>query len=909
MTRPLLFLFDRGSALALTAAPRAFRQAFGDDLRQTLREVCLDARARKGIVAMSMAGAREVADIARSAVRMRIRGPAHAQPPDRRRRARRQSPLASVLARDIRMGTRALLASRSYTALAVLTLAVGIGMTASAFSVLDSLILRPVPFAQSDRLVEIWNKREPTGVTYPRLERSAFLEWRAQEDLFDRVEGYEASSAIWRGPRSSEMIPAAFVTPGLFDMLGVPPIAGRYFGEGDGREGSDGLVVVSERFWRRQMAGRPDAVGQTLTLNGTSHRVIGLMPASFRFPNQAQELWLPLDLAAPPAARMAGPLAMTPLARMVRGASFEAVTSEVESRAPRLLESLGMAQEGLTATTRDPSQLVDRAASQSLLLLASAAGFLLLIVCANVANLSLSHALARSRDFAVRVSLGASRGDLIRQTLVENALVGAAGMAVGLVCAWLFLQAAMASLPPSMFLASLNEVDLDARTIAFTGLVGLVTLALFGLPPAVIASQPAVANVLRRDSRSVTGSRAARRLRSALVVAEVSVSIVLLVGAALMARSFVKLQSVDRGFDAAELAAVRVGLPTAGYLDPQSQDRFSEDLMRAFSRLPGVRAATAGSAPPDADLITFGNVEFEHVPDVTAEQVIIPVYRVWPNYFSTTGIPVVEGRPFGPVEPPESTIISRSFADKYWPGLSAVGGRFRFTGSRTWRTVIGVAGEVRQLDMDDAMGAFEFYYPMRVVPGDKPPTPRASTDAIAAYRTFVIRADDPAAVLVPARTAVTSVDENVVIWDVKTVEENFSAAVARPRVVLFMLAVFATMGLLLAAAGLYGVLSYLVGQRLKEIGIRLALGATPREIFRLVMRGGLALTAVGLATGLLMSIGLVRLMRTLLFEVEPTDPVSLLVVGGLLSATAVVATWRPAVRAMRVDPVALLRQD
>jgi hypothetical protein len=283
---------------------------------------------------------------------------------------------------------------------------------------------------------------------------------------------------------------------------------------------------------------------------------------------------------------------------------------------------------------------------------------------------------------------------------------------------------------------------------------------------------------------------------------------------------------------------------------------------------------------------------------------------VWPDYFGTTGIPIVHGRPFDTEEPRTSTIISQSFAEKYWPGRSAVGGQFRFTGSTTWRTVVGVAGEVRQMDMDDSTGSFEFYYPLRIPAAAALPAPRTSSiEAIVEYRTFVVRAAEPAALVEPARQVVTRVDENVVIWTIELVEANFETAVARPRVLVFLLSLFAALGLVFAAAGIYAVLSYLVGQRLREIGIRLALGASPREIFALVMRSGLTLTAAGLVIGIGLALALVRLMRAVLFEVEPTDPLSVASVSVLLIAVTLAASWRPARRAMSVDPMVLLREQ
>jgi len=906
-----LSLLELGGRTVLRLAPDEFRREFECELRRTFREICLRTYREAGAAAMLRVGLGELIDLARTALRARLGGQAPMFLPDPEHQPEKRTVTAMrTLSSDIRLGIKSLLAARSHTLIAVLTLAIGIGATTAAFSVLDSLIFRPMPFANADRMVEIWNKRESSGVTYPRFERSLFVEWRRQADLFDRVEGYEVESAIWRSERGSEMVTASFVTPGLFAMLGVPPLEGRYFGESDGRDGSDRLVVLSERFWREELGSQADVVGTTLALNGASHTVVGVMPASFGFPSSRMKLWLPLDIEQPPAHRLQGSLSLGTFARMAPGLSIEAATAAVESRASKVIEAAVGPKEGLTATIHDPNAFIDKDVRQSLIVLGGAVGFLLLIVCANVANLSLSRALARTRDFAVRASLGASRWDLVRETLVENAVLGIVGVSLGVATAALTLKAAASSLPASMFLSSLNQVDLDPRALGFTAIVGLATVLLFGLPPALIASRPAVADVLRRDSRSATGSRSSRRLRSALVVAEVTVSIVLLVGAALMARSFVKLQAVDRGFDPSGLIALRVGLPTAGYTDPRARDRFSDDLIAMLERTPGVQAATAGSIPPDSDLISFGTLEFEHAPDVKAEQIIIPIYRIWPDYFQATGIPITGGRAFAADEPGSSAIISQTFADRYWPGRSAVGGRFRFTGASTWRSVVGVAGEVRQMDLDDSTGSFEFYYPMRVPPSAPPPsTPASSTEAIISYRTFVIRAANPAVVIEPARQAVTSVDDGVVIWDVSTVEDNFVEAVARPRAVLFLMAVFAALGLLLAAGGLYGVLSYLVGQRVKEIGIRLALGASPRAVFHLILQSGLRLTAIGLGVGVVLALFLVRVMRTLLYEVEPTDPLSVIAVVAVLGGAALFASWRPARRAMQVDPVALLREQ
>jgi predicted permease len=416
---------------------------------------------------------------------------------------------------------------------------------------------------------------------------------------------------------------------------------------------------------------------------------------------------------------------------------------------------------------------------------------------------------------------------------------------------------------------------------------------------------------MRSDSRSIAGSSGSRRLRSVLVIAEVTLALVLLVGASLMGRSFAKLHAVDRGFDTNGLVALYVGFPATGYQDPRVRDRFTEQLIGRLRLVPGVRGVTAGAVPPDASKIRSGSVEFAHAPAATTDRLILPIYEVWPDYFEGVGVPLLEGRPFAPNEPGESVIVSESFARRYWPDGSPLGGRFRFASSDLWRTVVGVAGEVRQWKLDDATGSFEWYEPMQVPAGARAPatTETAPAEAIVEYRPFAIRADDPAVVLRRTEQTLQALDDDVVLWRADPVERLLHDAVAEPRFVLFMLVVFAALGLTLAAGGIYGVLSCTVTQRLREIGIRLALGAEPKEIFRLILRGGIWLTLVGVIVGVALAAGLTRVMRAILYDVEPDDPLSVAVVVAIVMATALFASWRPARRAMRVDPVMLLRED
>jgi putative ABC transport system permease protein len=888
-------------------APAAQQSMWRDDGEETLMEVCRDARATRGWWGLAHTAFAEIADIARASVKARAGIPTpitggHTPnvPPHKGR------PLMQTLSHDIRLAVRSLLASRVQSTIAILTLALGIGANTAIFSVIDSLLIRPVPFDNAGRLVELWNFAEKSKVSFRGFKRELMKEWQGQTDLFDRIEAYDVESAIFQGPAGARTVAAAFVSPGLLSLLGVAPIEGRLFVPGDGREGTDAQVVISQRFWREALGSISAVTKTTIVLNGRPHSIIGVLPSSFHFPNQAQEVWLPLDVHDPPSGRAAG-AEVIPFARLQPGVPLDQATGRVQERGSRLARAAG-GDEGITATLHSRTQIGDARTRQSLIVIGGAVGFLLLIVCANIANLSLSRTLARSRDFAIRSALGARRRDLIRETIVENLVIGAVGSTAGLAVAWVALALTTTFIPEEMVFQSMNQIDLDGRVLGFAVAAGLLTSLLFGLPPAIIGSRSNVLGILRQESRSSAGSVVSRRLRSSLVVGEVTIAIVLLVGAALMARSFLKLQSVDRGFDSNGLVALKVGFPTGPYTDQAIRDRLVEAALAELRRLPGVQGATAGSVPPETDMIAFTQIEFLDRPGQLSEELVVPVYKVWPDYFATIGLTIVEGRAFSADEPSDSTIVSQSFAKKFWPGGTPVGRQFRYAESSRLFTVVGVSTEVRQLGMDDAEGSFEWFQPMKLAPGASA-RPRPNPPAIIEYRTFLVRADNAAAVVPALSEAIHQIDNRLVVWETNVVNDLFSEAVARPKLVLVLLLVFAGMGLVLAAAGIYGVLSYLVTQRLREIGIRLALGASPEGVFNLVLRNGLSLTMTGLAIGLVASYFLVRVMRTILFEVEPSDPIAVAGVSVLLLLAALLACWRPARRAMKVDPVNLLREQ
>jgi putative ABC transport system permease protein len=890
-----------------TLAPAPLRSTLAAEGMDTLLAVCRDARRRKGRPGLLAAASIELWSLVRAVMSARMgfvvalsAGGSGSEPPRKERR------IMTRLVHDLRLAVRSLLGAKGPVTIAIATFALGIGVTSAVFSILDSVVLRPMPFANADRLDRIWNFETKSQVSHPGFNRALLAEWRAQTDLFERCEGFDVTSFVYDAPAGAEMITGTVVTPGLLHMLGARPLQGRLFANGEGRSGSDQVMLVSESFWSRTLGRDPAVLGHEIGLNGRRYTIVGVMPSSFRFPNESASFWIPLDIDAPPVGVRGLPSRLEAVALRRADVPEADAVARVRERGAELNRRVG-GPAGRTAMLQASGDQVDRKLRLSLYVLGGAVAFLLLIVCANLASLSLSRGLARARDYAVRTSLGASRGDLVRETLVEHLLMGAIGVCLGLGVAALVVQVTLQTLPEQFRLSGMNAIDLDGRAIVFTALVGLVTSILFGLPPAWLAVRSAVVDALKRNSRSSTGSRASRRFRSALVVAEVTLAIVLLVGAALMARSLVKLQHIDRGFDTTGLIALRLGLPAGGYSDIYARDEFTERLIATVKKLPGVAGVTAGSVPPDSNMIGFGKIERSDRPGELTDELVVPVYQIWPTYFTTVGIPLRAGRPFGDDEPQESVIVSESFARRYWPERSAVGQQLRWEGE-TWLTVVGVAGEVRQMDLDDSTGSFEFYQPLRR-PRGLPPPQNVRSGAIVDFRTLAVRSTNMADTVGRLRAAVHETDPRVVIWRLQPVEQLFSDAVARPRLVLLLMLVFAGMGLVLAAAGIYGVLSYAVVQRRREIGIRLALGARPETVGRLILRSGLLLTAMGLAAGVGLASGLMRVMRTLLYEVEPTDPVSVGAVVVMLLSVGAVASWRPARRAMRVDPVALLRQE
>jgi predicted permease len=890
--------------------PSLSRDGRDREIATTVRDACLNARRERGTLAAIATGVVECVSVMRAVVRMRVFhssspitiGQAHLRRPERSSHMLRRAHT------DLKMAYRSLTATKLTSAIALLTLAVGIGINTTVFTILDSTLFRPVPFRDADRLANLASFDATQGFSYFGFPAELLKRWQEQKDLFDRVDAFDRGSFVYAAPSGSELIDGATITPGLFGTLGVGAMRGRGFVDGDGRGGTDRIVVISDHFWREQLGRRADVVGSTILLNGETCVVIGVMPADFHYPTSRTDLWMPFDAIAPPASPVVMPQALEPIVRLKAGVSFDQANAETQARGNRLGRAAGI-DSTATAKLFPAAKGWDVKTTQSLTMLGAAVGFVMLIVCANLANLSLARSLARARDYAVRSALGASRADIVRETVVENLIIGTLGIALGVVTAWVLQQVTVAMLPEAFTINSVNAIDLDARALAFTAVSGMVATLLFGLPPAVMASRTNVSQGLRLETRASTGSRGARRWRSGLVVVEVSLSVVLLVGAALMARSLVKLQSEDRGFDSRGVLSMTIGLPAPAYADATARRDFGIKLSSTLTSMHGVSGVTLGGVPATMAAINAGTLEFSSNPGATTESIIIPAHEIPQGYFEMLHMPMREGHGFRDGDPDDAVVVSAAFAKKYWPGRSAIGERFRFAsgpmgGPLPWRTVTGVVGNVRPLN-DGRDNGFLLYY-LEGHAGHLFTTMRASS-AIGGFETFVVRADDPAAFASTLRSAVHDADPAAVIWKTELVDRLYADAFSRPRVVFFMMATFAIFGLVLVAAGLYGALSHLVAHRLREIGIRSALGATRTQIARLVIGQSLVLTLTGLVAGLLMALPLIRTMRSILYDVEASDPASVIAVSLLLVLVALAATWRPARSAARVDPASLLR--
>jgi putative ABC transport system permease protein len=807
-----------------------------------------------------------------------------------------------ALIQDIRYAVRSLAKAPGFTAVALLTLALGIGASSAIFSVVNAVLLRPLPYSNPEHVVRV---KQGYGGEY--------LNQLSQPEIVDIEEAVPALEAIgsWRGINANltsdgepEQVRAASIMPAALRLLGASPPWGRIFADEEGRVGGDDVALVSEGLFRGRFGGDPDLVGRVIEVDGRARTVVGVLPADFRlltdFQGTTTDLFVPLVMNRD-SLLIRGNHSFQTVARLAPDATMEQARRQLAALAERLTAEGHYDPErrfGFTVVSAREDVFGD--ATPALLVLLGAVGFVLLIACANVANLLLVRGEERQKEMAVRLAVGADRARIVRQLLTESLLLSMGGGALGALLAStgtrLLISLEPANLPRA------QSVAVDGPVLAFTLAVAMLTGLVFGSAPALLAARQDPHAGLRETSRGATGSRARKSFRRALAVSELAFAVLLLIGAGLMVRTFQSLQRVDVGFDPENVLALTISLPTSSYPDDGSVVSFFERLLPEVEALPGIRRAAAVRILPLASGIGSWSIDIEGYEEQPGEDPQGDFQSVTPGYFETMGIRLLEGRLLEPTDDATAmpvVVINRTMADAYWPE-GALGQRFR-AGTPEWVTIVGVIEDVsRNALVDEART--EMYHPHNQYPIAMSYAPRTMT--------LVVKgAGDPRPLFPPIREVVRRVDPNLPVSGVRTVEDVLSAAVAGERFTMTLLSIFGVLALLLAVVGIYGVQAYSVSRRTHEIGIRMALGAGQRCVLSLVLRESLGMVALGLLVGTVLALGLTRLMAALLYGVGATDPLTFMAVPALLGACALLATWIPARRASGVPPTEALRSE
>jgi len=794
---------------------------------------------------------------------------------------------------DVRYALRSLRRHPVFAITAILTLALGIGANTAIFSAVYGVLLRPLPYPEPDRLLTVWGHHASIGRETASL--PDFLDWRQARSFSGMAARANATYTV-TGTGEPQVVSGALVSPNYFRVLGAPVPQGRDFRDEEER-GAARVAVLSEGYWRRAYGGRADVVGRQITLNGIPYTIVGAGARGLAVPEDV-DIWTPLQIDTTLGRRNDF---LQVLGRLAPGATPETAATELATIARRLEAEYPNSNAGWGVELIGLRERIVGEIRPALLVFMGAVGLVLLIVCANVANLMLARVAAREREVTIRAALGASRRRLVRQLLTESVLLGLVGGVLGLGLA-VWGVSALRSLDPGT-LPRLNEVRLDGRALAFALVLSVSTGLLFGVVPALRVLGFDLRGGLAEGGRALSGARAATRARTALVLAEVALASVLLVGAALLLRSFVGLQRVDPGFTTHGILTARVTLPRVRYEDPARQVAFADALLQRAQALPGVSSAALGAAAPVDEGLPYWAISLAGVdqppPEVVQDAV---VYRSSPEYFHTFGLPLIGGRLFEASDRSESApvaIVSQSLARRYWPGRNPLGSRITFgdpnDSTTTWMTVVGIVGDVRQ------EGAVSPAYPQIYVPFAQV----SGRSMVVALRT----AGDPLALAPALKQALAGIDPNLALSRVTTMDQRLAGTLARPRVNALLLAAFAVTALILAALGIYGVIAYSVVQRTRELGIRVALGARAEDVLGMVMRQGLTPVLIGLAIGLGAAALGSRVLRSLLYGVAATDLATYAAVAAFLAAVAVAASYVPARRAARSDPMTALRTE
>jgi putative ABC transport system permease protein len=796
--------------------------------------------------------------------------------------------------RDVRFAVRSLARSPAFTAIAVVTLALGIGANTAIFSVVNSALLRPLPYPDPSSLVFV-NETRPDGSDSPAAYPN-FIDWQKQSDVFRSIALFRDVSFNLGGRGAPERISGALVSADFFRTLGITPLLGRYFAEGEDRPGADGVTVISHALWQRRFGGDREVVGRSITIDGRTLTVIGVASRDFHFPERA-DIWMPVSHDAADVLENRGLHAYGVIGRLARGGTIDRAAANLRSIASRLGGEYPATNKAWGIALAPLHQSLVQSVRPTLLVLLGAVSFVLLIASANVANMMIARTVARRHELSIRTALGASRWRLVRQLLTESLLLALAGGALGLALAAWGVDVLLALAPES--LPAGDGVVLNRAVLAFTLGVSVVTSLVFGLVPAAHAADRDVEASLRESGRG-SGGADRQRTRRLLVVAEIALALLVLVGTGLMVQSFHRLQAVNAGFNPAGVISATLSLPRADR-DTARVIGFYRDVVSQAGTLPGVTAAGAVSYLPlgrDGAMYRFlveGRPFVEPQLRPRAEFNIVT-----PGYFATLQIPVLQGRDLDGRDRWEAApvvVVNRTLARRFWPTESAVGKRLTLgePGEDAWMTVVGVVGDVRQQSLDAELRP-QIYAPHAQVGVEE--------------MVLLLRTErDPSALAPAVREVVSRIDAGVPVSEVREMTQVRSASIAAERFRTLVLAAFGVLALVLAAIGVYGIIAYGVVQRSREIGIRMALGARRPEILRLVVGDGMLMVAIGIVIGVIAAAGLSRFLESLLYGVRPGDPITFVTIAFLIGAVALAACIVPARRAIRVDPAATLRAE
>jgi putative ABC transport system permease protein len=802
---------------------------------------------------------------------------------------------------EFRFAVRLLWKSPSFTAIALFALVLGIGANTAIFSVVNATLIRPMPFRDPERLVAVWERSPRTGKNNV-INPQNFADWRDRNRSFEKMAAYAPlfQGATITGDGNPESVSGCRVTRDFFAILGVRPVLGRDFQPEDdtlANAGTEQVALISNGFWQRRYGADTGILGKKLIVQGHPTTVIGILPANFHFLENQADIWVlhHINAQAPREGRY-----LAAIARLKPGATTSQAQADMSALAARLAEenpafdtrwgaSVVPLREQATGDLRTP-----------LLVLLSAVGLVLLIGCANVANLMLMHSSARQRELAIRASLGATRGRIVRQLLIESGILGISAGVLALLCAVWAKDGLMAILPESLALVKVNEVTIDRNVLAFTALLSLLTPVLFGLLPAIQTSRPSLVEILKEGGRASSASLRRNRLRATLVAGEIAIALVLLIGAGLLIESFFRLEHVAPGFQTERVLSLRLNLTSPRYKDDQATAVGLGEILHRIESIPGVQSAGSIHFPPLGGLrsATGFYVAGRPVPKPSDEP-ITDVSVVTPGYFATMSIPLLRGRLFTGRDrdgAPRVAMVSESLAREQFASMNPIGQHiFVQWGRTTPYEIVGVVGDVKPEALD------QDFRPTVYFPDAQEPSGGA---------TAVIRASaDPMKLAPVIQQVIHAYDLDQAIADIQPFDALLSKSVERPRFQTVLLASFAGLALLLAIIGITGVVSYSVAQRSHEIGIRVALGASRKQVLRLVVGQSLVLALIGIAVGLAGALVLTRYLRTLIFEISPRDPLTLVTIPALLLAVALAASYFPARRATRVDPMQALRYE